>query len=210
MGLTCEEHNSPADYIIEIASGDYGDEAIVKLSREAQTKDMQHLVTSDTQMLSQLMNRISHPFFKQMPILFERTQIILYKDPLLSIARLLASPFVALTLIALYGTQVGIPSGCLPKELEVYATPVPQLMKKFENELYSIMQNVSLLFTGLMVGMISSLTPILLNFPLEMNTFTKEYHNGWYSCISFYAAKMFSDLPLQVLHSKRIKILLTS
>jgi hypothetical protein len=198
VGLTCDEFTSPADYIIEIAAGDYGRNAVKQLISEAKTYDIQHLITADTQIFSSTSKQVKHPFWKQMIILLKRSQLIIYRDPFMTIIRVFITFFTAINLSLIFGKKVGTASGCAPRELELYATPIMVLSKKFETELDLIMQNSCLLFLGIMIGLISGLAPVLLNFPKEMHVFMKEYNNGWYSCISFYVAKAISDIPLQV------------
>ncbi len=198
VGLICDEFTSPADYIIEIAAGDYGRNAVKKLISEAKTHDIQHLITADTQILSLTSNQVKHPFWKQMIILLKRSQLIIYRDPFMTIIRVFVTFFTAINLSLLYGKKIGAASGCPPRELELYAIPLEVLTKRFETELVLITQNVCLLFLGLMIGLIGGLAPVLLNFPKEMHVFMKEYNNGWYSCISYYVAKAISDIPLQV------------
>jgi hypothetical protein len=198
VGLICDEFTSPADYIIEIAAGDYGRNAVKKLISEAKTHDIQHLITTDTQIFSSTSSQVKHPFWKQMIILLKRSQLIIYRDPFMTFIRVFMTFFIAINLSLIFGKKVGAASGCAPRELELYATPLVELSKKFETELDLILQNVCLLFLGLMIGLMGGLAPVLLNFPKEMHVFMKEYNNGWYSCISYFAAKAISDIPLQV------------
>ena len=198
VGLTCGPYTSPCDFIIEVAAGDYGSIPIKKLVIEAEGQDMDRLVTAGTIPLSSAHKNIKFPFFYHLKLLLLRSQVLIYRDPFLTVLRIGAAIFSAISLSIMFGREVGKVSGCTPRELELYATPVHILSKKFETDMDMIMQNVCLLFVGLMIGIISGMTPTLLNFPKEMHVFHKEYHNGWYSCISYYTAKVLSDVPMQV------------
>ena len=198
VGLQCDSYTSPADYIIEVAAGDYGTVPIQRMVMEAEGQEMERLVNVGTKTLASVSRLITHPFWPHLKLLYIRSQLTLYRDPLLTVLRIVMAIFSAVSLAIMFGREVGKTSGCAPKELELYATPLNVLSKKFENDLNMIMQNVCMLFLGIMVGFLSGLTPTLLNFPKEMHVFYKEYHNGWYSCITYYIAKMLSDVPLQV------------
>ena len=198
VGIQVDPYTSPADYIIEVAAGDYGPAYIQKMVVEAEGQDMERLLTVGTRTLASASHLISHPFWPHLKLLYIRSQVILYRDPFLTVLRIIMAIFSAVSLAIMFGRDVGQVSGCAPRELELYATPLNVLSKKFEHDLDMIMQNVCLLFLGIMVGFLSGLTPTLLNFPKEMHVFYKEYHNGWYSCITYYVAKVLSDVPLQV------------
>ncbi|XP_054158376.1 ATP-binding cassette sub-family G member 1-like [Oppia nitens] len=200
LGIQVDTHTSPSDYIIELAAGDYGPEPALRMVSDAQTKDLDHLVTdSSTHPLWTTMRHYSYPFIKHLAILLERSQLIIYRDPFLTFLRIFMAIFSAIGLSILFGREIGKVSGCAPRPLQLYSIPVHELTKKFEHDLDSLMQNVCLLFLGIMVGFLSGLSPTLLNFPKEMHVFHKEYHNNWYSCITYYTAKMISDLPLQII-----------
>lgn len=198
VGLMCGPYTSPSDYIIEVAAGDYGPLPIKKMAFEAEGQDMDRLVTAGTVPLSSALRKIAYPFWRHLKLLYWRSQLLIYRDPFLTVLRIGAAIFSAVSLSIMFGREVGKVSGCTPRELELYATPVHILSKKFETDMDMIMQNVCLLFVGLMIGFISGMTPTLLNFPKEMHVFHKEFHNGWYSCLSYYTAKVLSDVPMQV------------
>ena len=168
------------------------------MASEAEGQEMERLVTVGTKTLASVSRLISHPFWPHLKLLYIRSQIMLYRDPLLTVLRILMAIFSGITLDILFGPEIGKVSGCAPRLLELYSTTVKVLSKKFENDLMMISQNVGMLFLGLMIGFIGGITPTLLNFPKEMHVFHKEYHNGWYSCITYYLAKVISDIPMQV------------
>ncbi|CAG2166748.1 unnamed protein product, partial [Oppiella nova] len=199
VDIVCDQFTSPADYIIEIAANDYGPIPMKKMCEVAMNQDLDHLTTMDTRPLSSTLKIFSFPFWKHLKLLYIRSQIVIYRDPFLTILRIIMSVFSAVSLSILFGREIGKTSGCPPRPIELYSTPVTVLSKKFETDLNSVMQNVCLLFLGIMVGFLSGLTPTLLNFPKEMQVFHKEYHNSWYSCITYYLAKVLSDVPLQVI-----------
>jgi hypothetical protein len=199
-GLKCPDYHSPVDYMIEIACGDYGEKAINQLTFDSKDCFYQTNKTSDDgKPIRKSIYRSKNRFGPQFKLLFKRTQTILYRDLFLTELRIFMILFCAISLTLIYGNKGGKSSACLPKEMELWATPLRELSTKFENELFLINQNVCLIFLSLMIGLLTGLAPALLNFPLEMLVFNKEYHNGWYSCISYYLAKVISDLPLQVI-----------
>ena len=198
LNIKVDPYTSPTDFVIEVAACDYGEGPMNRMVANAGGHDMNKLIITDTRPLDSLSSDIHHPFWLHFKLLFHRSQLTLYRDPSMIYIRILIAVLSALTLNSLFGPDVGRVSGCFPRVLELYTIPPSLLKTKFVDDLYKIMHNCALMFCGIIIGFISGITPTLLSFPREMQVFHKEYHNGWYSCINYYLAKVVSDIPLQV------------
>ncbi|XP_055641523.1 ATP-binding cassette sub-family G member 4-like [Toxorhynchites rutilus septentrionalis] len=63
----------------------------------------------------------------------------------------------------------------------------------------SVMTSTAAIFFFHMFIFFGNAMPCTITFPLETKIFVREHLNSWYSLEAYYLAKIFSDLPLQVL-----------
>lgn len=197
-GLVCDEFNSPSDFVIEIAAEDYGKEPIEKMRALIEETDVDAAeVSALPNMRNRKVNR-SVPFFPALVILMQRAAVVYKRTLTVLILRIVSLILITIWLQLMFGTEIGKVSGCTMRKLELYATPVDKLSTLFEESILLVAQNSCCLFFGLIVGLISGMTAVVLEFPREMHIFMKEYNNGWYSCIAFFVTKSLIDIPMQV------------
>ncbi|XP_015789963.1 ATP-binding cassette sub-family G member 1-like [Tetranychus urticae] len=198
FGLHCPAYHNPADFAIEIASGDYGRDKVEALenwtnsnvSNSDSSVDLPKTlaikeVISD--MLGQSKSNFGHFW-----ILFKRTLLTTIRDPSLNGFRLFQHIMIGLIVVLLYSNSIGKGSGCLNNIVNLDDLRVEERLTA---------QNLALMFFSLMFLTFAAMMPTVMVFPLEMSVFTKERKNGWYSCASFYFAKTFADLPYQLTYT---------
>lgn len=194
-GLVCPKYHNPADYIIEVASGEYGENVIPSLvkawkAREEAVTQKKSLTSSTNcsydsrnMVVSMLPNcnvktstdSIIHAASQttQFLVLFKRAAQSIFRDRIFTHLRFVSTASVGL-LIGLLYHGIG-------------------------NDGSKVFNNTGCLFFSLLFLMFTSLMPTVLTFPMEKLVFIREHLNNWYSLKSYYLANTMADVPLQIL-----------
>lgn len=210
FNLECPSYHNPADFIIEIASGDYGLESINRLALEETERQLQEMkdnnfiaigkhgnmainlkrdnvVYMKIQRVIDKMKNQNFPIFLHTYLLWKRTLITNLREPKLTWFRLFQAVFIALLMSFLYDYPIGEPDGCYPR--------ADQLI----TEIKSTEDNIAFVFFITLFTVMASMMPTVLTFPSEVSILLQERNNGWYSCATYYVAKITAELPLQVI-----------
>lgn len=196
--LPCPRYHNPADFVIEVAAGLYGDvhKQLVEAVKDGQSENfskkypkmLSYCPTINT--LSTNKNNSKNfgfphqiagtrnqceffdvSSFKQFRILFWRMTLSTIRDPQLTHMRFISHVTVAVILGLLY-LDIG-------------------------NKSERVLNNVGFLFFSILFIMFAALMPVLLQIPLEMPIFVRENLNLWYSINSYFVARTASDIPFQ-------------
>lgn len=187
--MPCPQYHNPADYVIELASAEYGEERIERMVQETmngcnvawfERPDMPDLKTLRAQ------NPLSRPAerheagreqetgeWHQLQVLLSRGFLKAKRDRTLTYMRVGVNVLTGLMLGVLY-VQAGQDGS-------------------------KVLDNYNLLFSVLMHHMMSTMMLTILTFPTEMSILIKEHFNRWYSLRAYYAAVTLVDIPISVL-----------
>ncbi|XP_047369705.1 ATP-binding cassette sub-family G member 1-like isoform X3 [Vespa velutina] len=201
LGLHCPTHYNPADFIIEICNGDYGNHlsklvetvqngksnawrSSVNLSLNKAEEIIVTHMSASSKVLQQTNIRVpsfeveykhttyyATGFWKQFHILLRRNAIKLLRDKILILTRISMHLFIALIVGAIF-FRIG------------------------QDATY-VLDNFNLLFFNLMFLMFSAFSSTLITLPLELPILMREHFNRWYKLRSFYLANKFADFPVQ-------------
>lgn len=190
---------NPADYLLEIASGQHGAKAISDLIDTEQAKELVPGGVDLKEVVKKVQSQ-SLPIFTHTWILFLRALILTTREPVLATLSFIEHVFVALCLGLMYSSTVGQADGCYKAEYSDPGSMSFETLKKFQEEERVTNENIGFLFFSTMFLFLASLMATVMTFPLEMNSFLKETSNRWYTCGSYYLARVMADTPFRILY----------
>lgn len=184
--LPCPMYHNPADYVIELAYGEYGNDKIEILKSAAQNGKNLAWFDEKSQILNSEALIRKHPiqkrpigrsledttFSNQLRVLMKRGYIKAKKDKTLTHLRIVVNIFMAIILGLLY-YEAG-------------------------NEGSRVLDNYNLLFAILMHHSMTTMMLTVLTFPIEMSILLKEHFNRWYSLKAYYISITLMDLPISI------------
>ncbi|XP_018331815.1 ATP-binding cassette sub-family G member 4 [Agrilus planipennis] len=188
VNLPCPTYHNPADYVIELACDEYGEDKVDILnsaSQNGKTLDWferpEYLPSLNKLRESNQRSQKtpdnsgslqSTSQWNQLKVLMGRGFLNCKRDLTLTYMRLGVNVIVGLMLGTLYW-QAGNHGG-------------------------KVLDNYNLLFSILMHHMMSTMMLTILTFPNEMSILIKEHFNRWYSLKMYYTAVTLVDIPVSV------------
>ncbi|XP_008550685.1 ATP-binding cassette sub-family G member 4 [Microplitis demolitor] len=189
--LPCPMYHNPADYAIELACGEYGDDKIETLIHATQNGKssqwfgnaipVEDFKSNANGMKSNKRYRITKkkPSLQatsqshQLKVLLYRGYIKCKRDATLTHLRIIVNIVTGIMLGMLF-IQAG-------------------------NEGSRVLENYNLLFAILIHHMMTSMMLTILTFPTELNILKKEHFNRWYTLKMFYLSITIIDIPVTFL-----------
>ncbi|XP_016897305.1 ATP-binding cassette sub-family G member 4-like isoform X1 [Cynoglossus semilaevis] len=179
LGLHCPTYHNPADFIMEVVSGESGDknEVLFEAAKAGRCPDdgKKSLKSNTYSCITTTLEK--HRFFTstftQLSILFKRTFTVIARDSVLTHRPLMSHLLVGLLIGSLY-----LNTG---------------------NDANQVFNNTGCLFFSMLFLMFAALMPTILTFPLELSVVLREHRNNWYSLKAYYLARTVADVPFQVI-----------
>ncbi|XP_076254406.1 ATP-binding cassette sub-family G member 1-like isoform X6 [Rhynchophorus ferrugineus] len=186
QGFLCPQYHNPADFLMEVATGEYG-ESIEMLS-SAVTENNSVYISRDedkartTESIAAIEPAIVDVDFspnkppsewKRFRILLNKQLIYVYRDWTMARLKFLLHFLVGLFLGATY--------------------------QKSGYDASRTITNVSFFLVSVVYLSYTSLMPAVLRFPLEIAILKKEHFNRWYKLRTYYASFLAADTPLQII-----------
>ncbi|CAN9502247.1 unnamed protein product [Ophioblennius macclurei] len=196
LNLHCPTYHNPADFTIEVASGEHGDLQPVLVEAVQCGETLHRAIQAKPRVQDQGRNRseassrdndsgssqdgenVDSPTFAtssltKFCVLFKRALQTINRDQNLTHIRLLSH--------VLIGVLIGL------------------LYLNIGNNASRVINNTGFLFFSVLFIIFGALMPTVLTFPLETSVFVREHLNDWYSLEVYYLAKTMADIPLQVI-----------
>ncbi|XP_076174548.1 ATP-binding cassette subfamily G member 4 isoform X2 [Ptiloglossa arizonensis] len=176
VGIECPKHYNPADFVIEVSSGEYGPEWIGRMITTVDT-ELPIVPISRTTLqeleLAKVMPKIS--WYDQF--------VVLSKRMMLQLRRNRNYMYLKISLHVFLGFIIG------------------GLFLNVGNDGSKALFNFGFCFACLILLLYVPMLPVLLHFPSEVQLVKREYFNMWYNLSPYYCAFTVVNIPVQVLVS---------
>ncbi|XP_043684729.1 ATP-binding cassette sub-family G member 1 isoform X1 [Vespula pensylvanica] len=176
IGINCPAYHNPADFLIEVAIGEYG------ISVDKLTAAVESIWSKETPLTPKpikdsieddMVKEPSPPagFLTQCYLLYKRQLLCLKRDYTLLMVRLLCHLLIGIIFGYLYMGSGYRANGVLANYVYLYGSLL------------------LIVYTGKMA--------VTLAFPLEMKILTREHFNRWYKLAPYYVSLLLVEIPFQ-------------
>ncbi|RWS11522.1 ABC transporter-like protein 12 [Dinothrombium tinctorium] len=213
FGLHCPQFHNPADFLIEIATKEQGTECMDELANFERTQQIESQVeeesTQKRHKITSVVDRMTKqnfPTSRHTWLLLRRTWKNTIREPMLTWLRLLQHILVGCVSSYMYNYKIGAPSGCFDELTQAFhfnasspLTSLEDVQSKFLRQQSVAADNAAFMFFTVLFLCFANSSATVLTFPLEMSVFVKERRNAWYSCGTYFFAKLLADTPFQII-----------
>ncbi|XP_011878507.1 PREDICTED: ATP-binding cassette sub-family G member 1-like isoform X2 [Vollenhovia emeryi] len=177
MGLECPSHYNPADFIIEISSGEYGFDMVHQMIESVNTNlPLLPILRSKNEFkFDRKTFKISRIY--QFNTLVKRMLLQLYRNRVTVYLNIWLHLFMGITIGALFFNLGN------------------------DGSKYKALYNVGFCIVCMVIFSYFPLLPVLLKFPTEIQTMKREYFNGWYDFSAYYWAIAVIGIPFQIFYT---------
>ncbi|XP_053665541.1 ATP-binding cassette subfamily G member 4-like [Anopheles marshallii] len=187
VDMPCPVYHNPADYVIELACGEYGDDRIQRMVMEMGNGECTEWFTDKRKLLKLEQLRKKYPLKK----IIEQSEDLMATSQLHQLKVLIQRGIIKAKRDAtLTHLRIGVNI--------IIAAMLGFLFIDAGNEGSRVLDNYNLLFSILMHHMMATMMLTVLTFPTEMGVILKEHFNRWYTLKCYYLSVSIIDLPLSV------------
>ncbi|XP_043269569.1 ATP-binding cassette sub-family G member 4 isoform X2 [Venturia canescens] len=231
MGLDCPSYHNPADYVMEVASGEHGEcvEKLVTAVNNGKCNNYQHYQAIT------MAQAIANDIAKRSPATGNEqtkpeTTVMVPNGVAKGPGNTVLNMPVSCTTSLLNSSEsieqkVGFPTnGWIQFWILLKRTFLSQIRDMtltrvrlishiivgfltgaiyydIGNNAAEVFSNAGCVFFTVMFLNFTAMMPTILTFPMDMAVFVREHLNYWYSLKAFYFARTLADLPFQILYS---------
>ncbi|CAH1370906.1 unnamed protein product [Tenebrio molitor] len=188
LGLTCPPYHNPADFLMEVAIGEYGTDMNV-LAEAAKVKQFDTLGESTKEKESMSCKLFEEKETEEkaayekspLPAAVVMQFLLLYKRNLLTTKR----GYLYFINRLLAHVAIGLIFGYLYKDVGFGAN--------------TILANYVYLYGSLLLIVYTGKMSVTISFPLEMKILTREHFNRWYKLTPYLLSVILIEIPFQVI-----------
>lgn len=186
-GLYCPQFHNPADYISEVASGEYGDycdrlcsefelpvpNGSTSTKEGERTKYGGLVMTSEQRAEANRMYSFDVNQFRQFLVLLKRCWLSVFRNKVATPLRFVAYVGFAVMLVLLF-YNIG-------------------------NKASTVTNNATMFFSMCCICVFQSILPAVIVFPVDISVLVREQRNCWYSLKVYYLANYICEIPFLVI-----------
>ncbi|KAJ8922887.1 hypothetical protein NQ315_007922 [Exocentrus adspersus] len=193
-GLTCPPYHNPADYLLEVASGEHGDyiDILTNKSENGLCSDWRKKQRNTIQLeslehISKAMRAGRITPTTAPPIIFPKIDKHKHKEH--------SNPCCYGSYPTSFCNQFCV---LLKRTFLILTRDRTLAYARLGEDASNVLNNFNFMFFSVMFLMLTAFNCVSTTFPLELPILTKELFNKWYSLKSYYLAISIADIPMQI------------